>query len=66
MDREMWYVLGGLLLLCVGALWGGAVLNRIACEERWSEFGQVKYSMTTGCMVHYKGKWTPATAIREI
>lgn len=32
---------------------------------RWSDYGETKWGPINGCMVLYKGKWTPAESIRE-
>lgn len=65
MSEELKVILGFVgftVFVMILAFW----LSVISCNSRWADYGQTKYSINTGCMVHYKGKWTPATAIREI
>lgn len=65
MSEELKVILGFVgftVFMLILALW----LSAISCSTRWSDYGQTKYELSAGCMVHYKGKWTPATAIREI
>lgn len=66
MDTEFWIAMFWFAVLCLVALGIGWWLSAMSCNSRWSDYGQTKYELNAGCMVHYKGKWTPATAIREI
>lgn len=53
------------LLLCVLMVWGGVEWDRYSCKQRWDTAGyQTTYSMSTGCMVNYKGQWMPEGTIR--
>lgn len=42
-----------------------AAISAHVCHVKWAEFGETRFGLMQGCMVHYKGRWTPADAIRE-
>lgn len=65
MSEEM-KVIFGFVVFTVLAMLLAYWLSVISCTSRWEDYGKTRYELSTGCMVHYKGKWTPATAIREI
>jgi len=63
MKNDIVEIVVSLILLVISAA-GTATYSYASCD-RWSGYGETSWGPINGCMVFYKGKWTPAQAIRE-
>lgn len=53
----------GVFSLIAGIMMLANYTDSIACKERWSSYGETKYSFVSGCRVMIDNKWIPSSAV---
>lgn len=57
-----------IVTLVVGLALGGLAFwgESVACNDKWKDFGEPKYSFVSGCLIKIDRKWVPEKAIKEV